>query len=100
MEKLKYKECEDCADWKGYISHCMEICGKPLDALEEFNQYKSIGTVEECREAREKQIPKKIIGGKAHCQNRYCPSCNEWMAFDKKRYPYCPMCGQALDWSD
>lgn len=58
MDKLKYKECENCTDWKGYISHCMEICGKPLDALEEFNQYSAIGTLEECREAmKNKWIP-------------------------------------------
>ncbi len=30
-------------------------------ALEEIQQYRSIGTVEECREARERQIPKKPL---------------------------------------
>lgn len=44
MEKLKYKECENCEEWAGMtgITHCMNICGKPLDALKEFNEYKTL----------------------------------------------------------
>jgi len=49
--------------------------------------------------ALEKQIPKQIIGIEANLQNRYCPSCNEWMIFEKVgKVKYCPMCGQALKW--
>ena len=49
MDKLKYEKCENCQDWNGCISHCMDICMNPFHALEEFNSYRSIGTVEECR---------------------------------------------------
>lgn len=34
------------------------------DALEEIQQYRAIGTIEECRDAMEKHIPKKRIKGK------------------------------------
>jgi uncharacterized CHY-type Zn-finger protein len=52
-----------------------------------------------CIETLEKQIPKPIVGIKAQLQNRYCPSCNEWMFFDKYgQAKYCPTCGQAIDW--
>lgn len=56
MQKLAYKECETCEDWNGNITNCMNICGKPLDALEEFNQYRSIGTLEECREIKKQEV--------------------------------------------
>lgn len=36
-----------------------------ISTLEEIQQYREIGTVEECREAREKQKPKlKVMEGK------------------------------------
>ena len=40
---------------------------------EELEQYRAIGTVEECREAVEKQKPKKIII-KSYCPT-VCPTC-------------------------
>ena len=49
MEKLLYKECENCKDWNGNICHCMEICWHPICALEEFNEYRKIGTLEELK---------------------------------------------------
>lgn len=42
MDKLKFKECENCKDWTGCITDCMNDCGKPLDAMEEFNRYKAL----------------------------------------------------------
>ena len=52
-----------------------------------------------CKEALEKQIPKKInnadgFGGR-------CPVCGYYIAkiiYSSKGYKYCPECGQALDW--
>lgn len=41
MGKLKYKECKNCSEWD-HLGKCMNICGKPLDALEEFNEYKNL----------------------------------------------------------
>ncbi len=85
-----------------------------IQALEEVQQYREIGTVEECREARNKQKPKKSklkLCGVIDCRDkdcvfcdRYvdrCPYCNEDLSIDwGLPYKYCPFCGQKLDWSD
>lgn len=72
-----------------------------IKALEEIQQYRAIGTVEECREAIEKQKSKKPTeqfrlgtsgrGGK-------CPSCKNYLDRSVDAM-YCD-CGQKLDWSD
>ena len=72
-----------------------------IKALEEVQQYRAIGTVEECREAIEKQKSKKPTeqfklgtsgrGGK-------CPSCKQYLDRSVDAM-YCD-CGQKLDWSD
>ena len=59
-----------------------------ISALQEIQQYREIGTVEECREAVEKQTPvsRIIIEGQY-----FCPKCKNLM-----RYPgYCG-CGQRV----
>lgn len=48
-----------------------------IKALEEIQQYREIGTVEECRAAVEKQIPKK----------------------SDEKISWCSGCGQKLDWN-
>lgn len=62
-----------------------------------LNQYKAIGTVDECREAREKQTPKQptLYGGEDG--KMICPSCNEDL-WDLKEcgFDFCPYCGQAI----
>lgn len=63
-----------------------------ITALKEVQQYREIGTVEECREAREKQKPKKII----RIVGRYpykCPTCNGKLEIG---YRHCIICGQLL----
>ena len=50
-------------------------------------------------EAIDKQIPKKIIkeeGGKIRCPNRH----NIPLEYKRGKMPYCPFCGQKLDWSE
>lgn len=44
---------------KGVDGKAYEDMEMAIKALEEIQQYRAIGTVEECREARERQIPKK-----------------------------------------
>lgn len=64
----------------------------------EIQQYRAIGTVEECREARERQIPKKPI----HDVLCVCPNCHTTIfqfAFEAK-WKCCKECGQALDWGE
>lgn len=76
-----------------------------IKALEEIQQYRSIGTVEECRAAVEKQSAKKPLS-RTHCKDGNhplsqdigrCPSCNGIVAEDML---WCDDCGQKLDWSD
>lgn len=80
-----------------------------IQALEEVQQYRAIGTPEECRTAREKQMPKKPIRHTAW-EDFKCPACGsteirpyntEYSEYDKDcKFEYCSDCGQKLDWSD
>ena len=60
-----------------------------IKALEEVQQYRAIGTPEECREAMEKMKPKKtaIEAIKVHI----CPVCGFSGIYD-----YCGNCGQRV----
>ena len=74
--------------------------------LDELLQYRKIGTVEECREFKEKQITKKpnVIADKLKGNTEYsCPNCGTGMVLiDKNRIQwghiqkYCECCGQAI----
>lgn len=72
---------------------------------DELEQYKAIGTVEECREAREKQMQKKCYIDSCSDHTRYkCPSCGQIeLSIYKHGFhrlgritKYCDNCGQAL----
>lgn len=76
-----------------------------IKALNEIQQYREIGTVEECREAIEKQRPKKCIIDSCPDHAHYkCPSCGQIeLSIYKHGFPrlgritkYCENCGQAL----
>lgn len=80
-----------------------------IKALEEVQQYHQIGTMEECREAVEKQTAKKVTSFDYHngTVNYGCPICKrkiiskidgEWCGGTFNEY--CDRCGQKLDWSD
>lgn len=91
-----------------------EAMGMAIKALEEVQQYRQIGTVEECREAVEKQIAKKpefvdtrfMHNGKhisdgCQLQKCYkCPNCNQHIFHVWDDELYCKYCGQHIDWSD
>ena len=80
-----------------------------ISTLQEIQQYRAIGTVEECREAMERQRAKKPV---EYEDNYYgCPSCDNILMHKWERYPfqmkdrknglpYCLSCGQKLDWSE
>jgi len=79
-----------------------------IKALEEIHQYRALGTVEELREAREKQRAKKITHeGTLHISCT-CPNCkrvvDEFETFGDTQvrvtFNYCHFCGQKLDWSE
>ena len=66
--------------------------------IDEYVAYKQVGTVEECREAVEKQKPKNIekIREGEYC----CPKC--YTVYDDCifEYDYCINCGQAIQWDE
>ena len=80
----------------------MNALDMAISALKEIQQYRKIGTVEECREAREKQKPKKPVKDKYH--HNCCPNCG-WIVSGEGGYgeefcPHCENCGQAIQWNN
>lgn len=79
-----------------------------IKALKEVQQYREIGTVEECREAVDKQKQKKPKIHKDRFSNTYnCPKCSyvlihrdETGWFCGQHYKFCPGCGQAIQWKE
>lgn len=88
--------------YAGKVNEALEIARQ---ALKEVQQYREVGTVEECREAVEKQKPKKIVYGSdsEFCDGftRYrmgkCPMCDRWY-ISNGDVNYCSNCGQAISW--
>lgn len=71
-----------------------------ISALEEIHQYRTIGTVEECWEAREKQRGKKPVLYK-DTNRADCPVCgNTVRSISKPFGDWCSHCGYKLDWSE
>lgn len=72
-----------------------------LNAFEEIQQYREIGTVEECREAVGKQKAEKprILVSRGGKGGKYCvcPKCERVTG---KYIPFCRLCGQAIDWNE
>ena len=77
-----------------------------IEALKEIQQYREIGTVEECREAVEKQKV-KYIKIESYCP-AYCPTCRFELSesLGDGYYEYfenlsrCPKCGQKICWDE
>jgi hypothetical protein len=93
IDSLEFLIDEDCSDTQfDYI----EEIESAIKALTELQQYHAIGTPEECRTAREKQIPKKPDFTEEK-EFALCPCCNGNGLADKQEY--CDNCGQKLDWS-
>lgn len=75
--------------------------------FEEINRYRAIGTVEECREAREKQRGRKVNNRKLlrdfnktpYSVQGDCPDCGS-VGLLSMNTDYCNLCGQKLDWSE
>lgn len=63
-------------------------------------EYMAIGTVEECREAMEKQrrkLVKNQYGTNYVLKAGYCPVCGCGVT---ARWDYCQCCGQKLEWEE
>ena len=84
-----------------------EAVDMAIKALAEVQQYRKIGTVEECRAWKEKHNAKKVISFDYNngTVNYGCPVCKrkiiskidgEWCGGTFNEY--CDRCGQRLDW--
>lgn len=74
-----------------------------IKALEEIEQYRALGTVEELRVARDKQVAKKPIQTEQNKIGYYsCQSCKQKIGTTIMTYQskHCPYCGQKLDWEE
>ena len=69
---------------------------------EELEQYRKIGSVEECLEAVEKQEPKKPEVSDSDFDYYKCPVCGAyiWATDNINEHNYCLNCGQAIDWEE
>lgn len=95
IEMMQGYQMTDAVDRAEYDAFQMAI-----NALEEIQQYRDIGTAEECREAREKQISKKPIRSDM-CTCPKCGTHNETIKRRRNTVPsdivYCWYCGQAIE---
>ena len=112
---IKYcKDFEPKADITGYLEK-KTVFAMAISALKEVQQYREIGTVEECREAVETQKAKKPVckptpynESVGFNEEWFCPSCGAYIGYfyegmdEPEQMEYCNECGQhiARDWSD
>ena len=96
-------------NWKNNLLILSEV----VKVLEEIQQYRSIGTVEEFKALKEKAEPKKPRKIRDNIYNRIlhysCPICGRYFGqrgehnmilFNKELYCQEKNCGQAIDWSE
>ena len=89
----------------GEEEYFKEALGMGIVAIEEIQQYRAIGTVEEFKELKEKAEPKKpsyegdgyAPDGTFVWDEWLCPHCEARYEVDYDEYDYCPDCGQKLD---
>ena len=74
-----------------------------ISSLKEIQQYREIGTMEECRKAVEKQKPMEpdyegdgYADGYMVYDTWICPNCEHRFETDSGNYLYCPNCGQKI----
>ena len=99
---------------EGFCKHSGVDIGNPIKArlltdedVDKWDDYRKIGTVEECREAVEKQKAKKVVyksdsvfcDGFTHYRMGKCPVCDRWHN-NNDEVNYCSKCGQKIQWSE
>lgn len=114
---LKKDSCYECAQGTDSPLNCeygecrvAKATRVAIKALEEVQQYREIGTLEECRAATERQKAKKLIFdhnlsdtlSKFHCEcgNVIKVSHDTGIMNNNNAPNYCSKCGCKLNWSD
>lgn len=97
--KLAIQALEEVQQYRtiGTPEELQDMKSDYFEALSDWRQYRKIGTLEECRTAREKQTPKKPDFTEDK-EFALCPCCNGKSLLNKQKY--CDNCGRKLDWSD
>ncbi len=87
--------------WKPYPDiKVLDAIRVAISSIDKIQQYRAIGTVEGCREARERQRAKKP---RFYAHNYYCGNCGSLVGnseFNWKRFMYCDRCGNPVNWSE
>lgn len=93
------KSLQNIVEYWTYKPTEVEAAKMAIAALEEIQQYREVGTVEECQEAVEKQKPKKPKELDAEYGYFICDNCGGAIAYtdDFKSHKYCLNCGQKID---
>ena len=76
------------------VSNSINNIQNAIKSIEELEEYYAIGTVEECREARERQRGKKYERGIG--KDVRCPVCGTCTT-DIFEHRFCTYCGQRLE---
>lgn len=99
---MTVQEVIEYLEQHGFIAD--EVKDMCIEALVQVEQYSALGTVEELKEAREKQIPQTpCIEGDGYADGHLvydtwiCPNCEAYYEIDYDDYDYCPKCGQAIN---
>ena len=106
IEALKLEGGIEIAGNPRRIAKFFEALDMAISAIKEAQQYRKIGTIEECREAVEKQRTKKIII--RDWNPTKCPTCGHKLSTSLGdgyyKHPIflerCPECGQAIQWDN
>lgn len=89
IEEIKRSKC---------INVTAEAQAMAISALEEIQRYRTIGTVKECQELREKQREKKVEKIYKFFSAE-CPLCGHRIEAHTSKI-FCPYCSQKLGWGD
>ena len=111
IEYLKMQLTEDL-EMICFTGDELKALDMSIQALEEVEQYRALGTVEELKEAMEKQVAKKVFRQKGECyaktidgkeyheQILVCPNCHRAIKRTEALDVHCKYCGQALKWGE
>ena len=82
--------------YNGIYADRLDCIDYAISALKEIQQYREIGTVEECRKAVEKQKGMQV--NEIHVDEYFCPACGSENScgYGKVHDKYCPICGHAI----